>query len=110
MVTNLDLIWQYVKSLANKLMSSDENMMNEELFEQYELAFGQLVQIIEDPSTEISEEKLEDIRYTLGELERTFAEYQSRIQDTIVQNRLKSKVINFYSHPGARADGFSKKS
>jgi hypothetical protein len=112
MLTNLDLIWIYVKSLAEKLMSSDENMLDEELYSQYCTGFEQLVQIIEEPDTQISEEKYADMKHTLGALERRFAEYQARIQESITQNRLKSKVVNLYAAQtaGLPSGTFSKKS
>ena len=97
MLTNFDLIWMYTKSLADKMLSSNSNLLSEELYTQYCSSFDQLMQVAENEPDTISEDKLTDMLLTVKALEAAFAAEQERLQDSISVERLKIRTKNAYS-------------
>jgi hypothetical protein len=96
MLTNFDLIWMHTKSLAEKLMSSSENMLSETLYTQYCSAFDQLINIIENEPETVDADKMEDMRITISALDNAFAEEQKRLQDQIAVERIKKQASDLY--------------
>ncbi len=97
MLTNFDLIWMHTKSLADKMMSSRDNLVSEELYSQYCSSFEQLMQIAENEPDTITEVKLTDMLITARALEHAFAEEQERLKGSIEAERLKIRTQNIYS-------------
>ncbi|MDR0454613.1 MAG: hypothetical protein LBH05_07370 [Deferribacteraceae bacterium] len=97
MLTNFDLIWIHTKKLAEKMISSRENLMSEELYASYSSSFEQLMLIAENEPDTVSEEKLSDMLIAAKSLEAAFAAEQERLQDSINAERLKIRAQNAYS-------------
>ena len=87
----------HTKSLVEKMISSHDNLMSEELYNNYCSAFEQLMQIVENEPDSISEDKMTDILITIKKLESTFVAEQERLQGTINAERLKIRAQNAYS-------------
>lgn len=97
MLTNFDLMRNHVCSLAEKLMSGEESLLDETLYNQYCKAFEQLVQIIEKEKDTIDAEKLATLKITVTELENEYAKYQNKLSSSIKELRLKTRVNNAYT-------------
>ena len=97
MLTNFDLIWVHTKTLAEKMLSSNEELMSEELYTKYCSSFEQLMQIVENEPDILMEDKLMDMLMTAKALEAAFAELQEHLQGSIQAERLKIRTKNAYS-------------
>ena len=77
-------------------MSSNENLHNYELYQQYCQAFDQLMDIIENPDENVDPDKLSDVHYTLKKLEQAFITEQEAIKNTIAGEQMKKRVNSTY--------------
>jgi predicted YcjX-like family ATPase len=93
--------------MAEKLMSSPENLLSETIYTQYCSAFDQLIEVINNEPENVDNDKLEDMRLTLIALEQAFADEQEHIQDDIASERIKKRTRSAYLHSRLR-DGYDK--